>query len=163
MNEETASSTAFSTEEINNDEDGTNLYTPTNISDTAELVEGLDNLLSSLKMIESDTPCLWPEKTFILLERNSKRVLALRDGKVCLIDQYDMCISYCSRDLGCHWRCVENSSRWWGLRNAVSGMYLGEMYPGEKPLRRTNMLVTSSPEFTEFNRIHPRTTSRWGI
>lgn len=151
-----ASKTSFSTEDIDNDEDGTNLYTPTSSSNTAELVVGLNDLLSSLKMIESNTPCLWPEKTFLLLERDSKRVLALRDGKVRLIDQESMCMSDSPRNLSCHWRCVENSSRWWGLRNAVSGMYLGEIYPGEKPLRRTNILGASSPEFTESNRIHPR-------
>lgn len=152
--EELVSRTPCSTEDADYNEDEEDIDTSTYNSILGETDEETKILIARLRMSASDTTCLWPEKSFILLERDSKRVLALRDGKVCLIDQKSM--SNSAYDLSCHWHCFEDSNRWWGLRNAVSGMYLGQLYPEKIPFNKTNMLVASSPQFNESSRLYPR-------
>lgn len=102
------------------------IYTPTRSSDSS-IEEDLFRLSLNRNSIERGATCPWREKTYVLVEKFSKRVMALRHGKIVLIDTQGFINHFV--DFSCHWHCSENkASGWWGFCNAASGMFLGEAH-----------------------------------
>lgn len=115
MNEETSTTTINSTKN--------NIYTPTQNSDSGK--EDLLRLSMNTNSIERGATCPWREKTYVIIEKASKRAMALRYGDIVLTDTQGLINHFV--DSSCHWHCSENEvSGWWGFRNAASGMFLGE-------------------------------------
>lgn len=68
------------------------------------------------RLVEFKSSILCPGKTFIIRDTNSGHVLALFDGKICLLPVDTLGSSF-------HWECHE-TDRWFGFKNLASGQYL---------------------------------------
>lgn len=135
------------------------ICTPSRNSDS-DMEEDLFRLSLNGNSIERGTTCPGEGKTYAILEKASKRVMTLRNGVAVLIDTKGLMNHFI--DVSCHWHCDEDEpSHWWGLRNAVSGMYLGEVRPEWYPVETTTTLplVACSEYLTEsrwiYSRQHP--------
>lgn len=98
------------------DDDGCNTPSHTTLVSDTESVEG--PLSSGI-----ETSCPWPGCKYIIRETESKLVIALKDGG---LDLYALptkeTVNY---DLGLYWNCVEKNDGWLGLKNTVSGGFIG--------------------------------------
>ncbi|RAH49865.1 uncharacterized protein BO95DRAFT_479139 [Aspergillus brunneoviolaceus CBS 621.78] len=98
------------------DDDGRTTPPHTTLASDTEAVEG--SLTSSIEI-----SCPWPGGKYIIRETESKLVIALKNGGLGLYAlPTKETVDY---DLGFYWNCVENDKGWLGLRNTVSGGFIG--------------------------------------